>query len=91
MERKYRISTLAIHAGAGGIEAMDWAGMLLRMYLRWAERKGFSTTVLDKNAGEEVGIKSITTRNYTGKVYNLKIQGSDQYMVGEDSVIVRDF
>jgi hypothetical protein len=38
-----------------------------------------------------VGIKSITTRSFTGKVYNLKIQGSDQYMVGKDSVIVRDF
>jgi len=58
--REDRLSAiLTIHAGAGGIEAMDWAGMLLRMYLRWAERKGFSTTVLDKNAGEEVGIKNI--------------------------------
>jgi peptide chain release factor 2 len=51
---------LAINAGAGGTEAMDWASMLERMYLRWAERRGYSTEILDFTEGEEAGIKSIT-------------------------------
>jgi peptide chain release factor 2 len=49
-----------INAGAGGTEAQDWAQMLLRMYLRWAERKGFETQVVDLLDGEEAGIKSAT-------------------------------
>ncbi len=51
---------LSIHAGAGGTEAQDWAEMLLRMYLRWAERKGFATTIIDYLPGDEAGIKSAT-------------------------------
>ncbi len=51
---------VSIHSGAGGTEAQDWASMLLRMYLRWAERKGFRTEVIDTLAGEEAGIKSAT-------------------------------
>jgi len=51
---------LAINAGAGGTEAMDWAAMLERMYLRWAERRGYATEILDFTEGEEAGIKSIT-------------------------------
>lgn len=49
-----------IHAGSGGTESMDFANMLLRMYLRWAERKGSKTAVMEYNAGEEAGVKSVT-------------------------------
>ena len=51
---------ISIHAGAGGTEAQDWAQMLLRMYLRWAEKRGFKTTITDMTNGEEAGIKSVT-------------------------------
>ncbi|MDP2724691.1 MAG: peptide chain release factor 2, partial [Syntrophales bacterium] len=51
---------LSIHAGAGGTEAQDWAEMLLRMYLRWAERRGFKTTIIDYQPGDEAGIKSVS-------------------------------
>jgi len=51
---------VTIHAGAGGIDAADWTQMLARMYLRWAEAKGFSTQVADESPGEEAGLKSVT-------------------------------
>ena len=51
---------LAIHAGAGGTESQDWAEMLLRMYIRWAERHRFRVEILDRSEGEETGIKSAT-------------------------------
>ena len=50
---------LAIHAGAGGTESQDWAQMLQRMYLRWAETHGFTTEILDESPGDEAGIKSV--------------------------------
>jgi peptide chain release factor 2 len=55
-----RNALLTISAGAGGTEATDWAEMLLRMYLRWAERHRFGTEILDQTEGEETGIKSVT-------------------------------
>ncbi len=51
---------VTIHPGAGGTESQDWAQMLLRMYLRWAERKGFETRMMDLQPGDEAGIKSAT-------------------------------
>jgi peptide chain release factor 2 len=51
---------VTLHPGAGGVESMDWAQMLLRMYLRWAERQGFRVTITDSLPGEEAGIKSAT-------------------------------
>lgn len=53
---------LTLHAGAGGTEACDWVGMLFRMYCRWADKKGYTTEVLDYLDGEEAGIKSVTVQ-----------------------------
>ena len=53
-------AVMTLHAGAGGTESCDWAGMLYRMYSRWAERKGFSITVLDYLDGDITGIKTVT-------------------------------
>lgn len=60
---------LEVHAGAGGTEAQDWAEMLARMYLRWAERRGYKVEWIEESPGEEAGIKSTT----------LKIMGEDAY------------
>ena len=62
---------LTIHAGAGGTESCDWAGMLMRMYLRWAEKKGFKTEILDILDGDEAGVKSVTIQIDGTNAYGL--------------------
>jgi len=57
-EHEGKGALLAVHAGAGGTESQDWAHMLLRMYLRWAERRGYEARVVEMSPGEEAGIKS---------------------------------
>ena len=59
-ENDARNAIVTIHPGAGGTESQDWAEMLMRMYLRWAERQGFQTVLYDYQPGEEAGIKSAT-------------------------------
>ena len=59
-ENDQRSAIMTIHPGAGGTESQDWAEMLLRMYLRWAERERFSTVITDRLEGEGAGIKSVT-------------------------------
>ncbi len=59
-EYDQRAAILAIHAGAGGTDSQDWAEMLMRMYLRWADKRKYTASILDVMAGEEAGIKSAT-------------------------------
>jgi peptide chain release factor 2 len=59
-ENDLRSAIVTIHPGAGGTESQDWAEMLLRMYLRWAERSGYETVITDRLDGEGAGIKSVT-------------------------------
>ena len=70
-DRKNAIVT--IHPGAGGTESQDWAEMLLRMYLRWIERRGFKREVIDLQPGEEAGIKSATMTIYGEYAYGLML------------------
>jgi len=62
---------LEIHPGAGGTEAQDWAAMLLRMYLRWADKHGFTSEYLDYLDGDEAGVKSVTVRVSGENAYGL--------------------
>jgi len=64
-----RDAILAIHAGAGGTDSQDWAEMLLRMYLRWADKRGYATNVVDLMPGEEAGIKSATVEVHGKNAY----------------------
>jgi len=59
-ENDARNAICTIHPGAGGTESQDWAEMLLRMYLKWAERRGFKTEIIEYQPGEEAGLKSVT-------------------------------
>lgn len=59
-EHDEKNAIISIHAGSGGVDAADWADMLLRMYLRWAESHKFRTEIYDFNEGEEAGVKSVT-------------------------------
>jgi len=68
-ENDHRNAIVTIHPGAGGTESQDWAEMLLRMYLRWAERHGFKTVITDRLDGEVAGIKSVT----------FEVQGENAY------------
>ncbi len=77
-ENDHLNAIMTIKPGAGGTESQDWAEILLRMYLRWAERKGFRASVLDEMPGEEAGIKSATIRFEGENAYGL--------LVGESGV-----
>ncbi|MGD0013067.1 MAG: peptide chain release factor 2 [Bryobacteraceae bacterium] len=70
-ENDFRDAIVVIHPGAGGTESQDWAEMLLRMYLRWAERMGFKTLITDRLEGEGAGIKSVTFEVNGENVYGL--------------------
>ena len=65
---------LSIFAGAGGVDAQDWAQMLLRMYTRWAETEGLSVSIIDQSSGEEAGIKSVTAEITGGSFLYGKLQ-----------------
>ncbi|MBN1308933.1 MAG: peptide chain release factor 2 [Chitinispirillaceae bacterium] len=62
-------AVLTIHSGAGGTESCDWTGMLLRMYMRWIERRGFTATILEAQPGDEAGFKSVTAEVHGEYVY----------------------
>ena len=70
-ENDHLNAIMTIKPGAGGTESQDWASILLRMYLRWAERKGYSASVLDEAAGEEAGIKNATIQFSGENAYGL--------------------
>jgi peptide chain release factor 2 len=73
---------LEVHAGAGGTESQDWAGMLFRMYTRWAEQHGYKVEMLDESQGEAAGIKSATIEVKGRNAYGwLKTEGGVHRLV----------
>ena len=81
-EYDQRDAVVTIRAGAGGVDAADFAEMLLRMYLRWAERHGFATKVLDTSYAEEAGLKSVTFEVKTPYAYgNLSVEAGTHRLV----------
>ena len=72
-EHDAKNAIVTIHPGAGGTESQDWAEMLLRMYLRWAERRGFKREVIDLQPGDEAGVKSVTFIVAGDYVYGLML------------------
>lgn len=77
-----RPAVVTIRSGAGGVDAADWAQMLLRMYMRWAERHGFSTKVMDTSYAEEAGIKSATFQVDAPYAYGrLSVEGGTHRLV----------
>jgi peptide chain release factor 2 len=81
-EDDHREAIVTIHPGAGGLESQDWAQMLMRMYTRWAERRGFQVNVLDLQQAEEAGIKSATLEIKGESAYGyLKAEGGVHRLV----------
>lgn len=81
-EDDFRGAILTIHPGAGGTESQDWANMLYRLYSRWCERMGYSTTVLDYQPGDEAGLKDVTVEITGDFVYgNLKSEAGVHRLV----------
>lgn len=81
-EDDHREAIVTIHPGAGGLESQDWAQMLMRMYTRWAERRGFEVSVLDLQHAEEAGIKSATLEIKGDSAYGyLKAEGGVHRLV----------
>ena len=75
-EHDARNAIVTIHPGAGGTESQDWAEMLLRMYLRWAERHNFDAQIIEMTEGEEAGIKSVTLEvrgRRSGRAFSLPL------------------
>src|SRR4030042_63715 len=83
---------VSIHAGQGGTEAMDWANMLLRMYLRFCQRRDWETHVLDTTAGEEAGVKSVTFKVAGAYAYgSLKGESGNHRLVRQSPFSVASF
>ena len=83
LDRKNAI--VSIHPGAGGTESQDWAEMLLRMYLRWTERRGFKREVIDEQPGDEAGIKSATVMVAGDYAYGLLGAEAGVHQIGRAS------
>ena len=81
-EYDQRNAVVTIRAGAGGVDAADFAEMLLRMYLRWAEHKGYPTKVMDTSYAEEAGLKSVTFEVSAPYAYGtLSVEGGTHRLV----------